>query len=110
MKFNGMDGYLYGEHAANHTVVKFTGITVSANNGVFRTLGGVYPNPAQNKLYFDLPRMGSTSIKVYDYKGGLVEQKTIDGPYVNISIYQPGVYFLVLEVDGSTNSYKFIKE
>ncbi len=110
MEFNGNDGYMYNDFGRQTMIAKFTGDVLSVKNKISDTEGGIYPNPVKDKLYFDLPDFRSTSIKVYNCTGGLVEDKIINQPYLNTSNYQPGVYFLLLSLDGRSNSYKFIKD
>lgn len=89
--------------------------TVIAPNGVEELLqveSLFYPNPANNTIYIKSNAEGNVKIMIYDLTGKLMISETLDTfSSINISKFNPGVYFYVIENGGGIKSKgKFIKE
>lgn len=55
----------------------------------------VYPNPASDNIWFDIPFTGSLQVEVYDMMGKLMLSKTLNRPGLNklaVSGFTPGMY------------------
>ena len=69
----------------------------------------IYPNPTSDILYFELPNMTPLSIKVVDTLGAQTMLKTTDfDTHVDVSSFKNGVYFIIVELEDSTRTKKFI--
>ena len=66
-----------------------------------------YPNPATDLVTLPYDANGSTSMKIYDMQGKLVERKFLDKSkqelQLNVKDYPSGMYFF--EVNGESNSF-----
>ncbi len=73
----------------------------------------IYPNPASNKLYIDLPNhwQDEMTVRVVDNHGKLTKYVPIrhGESTIDISHLSPGIYTLQLEINGEVLSKKFIK-
>ncbi len=72
----------------------------------------VYPNPTSDKISINMDKEYFIHLELFDLKGKRVSQKK--GLYQNLDIslrnYSSGVYFLELEHENKTTSYKIIKK
>jgi hypothetical protein len=77
----------------------------------------VYPNPAQNNLFFEtqISKISDIKIKIYDFNGSLLSENffsNVDfGSHefdVSISNLSNGMYFYSVENDNSTKNGKFV--
>ncbi len=77
----------------------------------------VFPNPVVKELYITV-KMDSISIKVillYDKDGNRVAEQRINSPLsapikLNMSNYQPGIYFLVVETNKQPFRMQLVKQ
>ena len=71
----------------------------------------VYPNPANDKLYIDLPyTCYSCQISIVNAAGQtLTHQDYIPGQEIDISMLQRGLYFLNIGGEGKVYTEKFVK-
>jgi len=70
----------------------------------------LYPNPTSDFINFSLKGLADTPINIIDVNGRIVLQTTISSnDNINVSSLQSGVYFVNLEVEGQSLSYKFVK-
>ncbi len=90
------------DNIANHDIT-----SVKQISGASLTL---YPNPAENKLFIQYPRMSGLRISnllgktVQSYKFATVNSKTVD-----LKDMHTGIYFISVETVGGTYTSKFIK-
>ena len=77
-------------------------VTVTDNTGVkerVSTMLNVYPNPAEDMLYVEVPDLSYTDLAVYDLTGRTLLRKSItSGKFltINVSDYEPGTYILMV--------------
>lgn len=77
------------------------------------TESGVYPNPAGDKVFLDLPAAGNPySVYIYDITGGIVSQMENQTVRVvaDVSNLHPGIYLLRLTGNDIQKTYRFIKK
>lgn len=61
----------------------------------------VYPNPAENEVFVDVPfSFAQMTYSVFDMSGRMVDQGIVNKNSINTSKLQSGVYVLSFEVDG----------
>jgi len=73
----------------------------------------VYPNPTAEELRFDLKDVSSDyGCRIYDVRGTVIQNwSSLDQPYVDVSAYPEGTYFLTLHKEGkSSETIQFIKQ
>lgn len=73
----------------------------------------VYPNPSSQELRFDLKESAEKyGCRIYDVKGTVLQNwNALDQPYVDVSTYPEGTYFLTLHREGkSSRTVQFIKQ
>lgn len=69
----------------------------------------IYPNPVSNELFIESTNNFNDKFIVYNILGGKLLSGTVDSEAsINVSILKKGLYFLKLE--GSSTTYKFIKQ
>lgn len=71
----------------------------------------IYPNPANDELFFDLaPTLNGINIEIYNATGSLVKSGQISAfQSMDISQLTPGIYFYSITLNGKPNSGSFIK-
>lgn len=81
--------------------------TTSVENVPAKVKRNAYPNPATDLVTLPYDANGSTSMKIYDMQGKLVERKFLDKSkqelQLNVKDYPSGMYFF--EVNGESNSF-----
>ncbi|PKA83430.1 putative secreted protein (Por secretion system target) [Ulvibacter sp. MAR_2010_11] len=91
-----------------HIIVEGSGtlaVTDFEKNGI-----GMYPNPTRDMLNFSLKGLENTPISVIDVNGKVILKTKISVQNnLDVSSLQSGVYFIQLEVEKQTVSYKFVK-
>jgi len=124
------------EYPAMQSVV-FVGLAISPNNSALATatydsiqitgnvitsLGevvlpnkthNVFPNPANNEIYFNINRDESVAnIAIYDIRGSIMLHvgEGLKNNQIDISGLKPGVYFLQVVTNMGVTSSKFIKQ
>lgn len=119
----GDDGYimLHIYAADNHDLSDTVTVTIT-NQGLDCTtaVGDLqkadnvlfYPNPANEKLFFDNQLDSQSVLKIYNSKGQLViEKKLSDGYEVTVKYLKPGLYIVgVLKPDGTFSTDKLQKK
>lgn len=96
----------------------FPMIVNSNNVSTTRPAVNIYPNPANDLLTIDIPNLKSenNSYSIFDAKGSLIAQNKLDNVLtkqdktISLSSYRSGLYFIILSMDGSITSQKFIKK
>ncbi|MGO2358330.1 M1 family aminopeptidase [Mesonia sp.] len=84
--------------------------TLSASNATAE-LFTVYPNPADQKIYFSKVQKPIRSLVIYDLNGRKVITEEGNTSEVNVSALSPGVYVLKVDFEGGTSlTKKLIKE
>jgi len=92
--------------------------TISLQNSNPWYIGSVYPNPFNTNFWVNISTQPNSqnTFEVYNITGKLLfsETKIISGSQaisMDLSAYQPGLYFLIISEAGSNNSYiqKIIK-
>jgi photosystem II stability/assembly factor-like uncharacterized protein len=103
-----IDGWAVGNSG---TILKYTGIFTGVPSLYADANFNLYPNPAKDKL--NITSSGrNTSMKIYNALGEFIGQQTVEygDTAIDISVYQPGVYFIEFN-DGSKSAVKkFVKE
>ncbi len=70
----------------------------------------LFPNPTSDILNFSLNGLENTKVSVVDVTGKVVMNTTISSENtINVDSLKSGVYFVQLEIEGSQQSYKFVK-
>ena len=81
--------------------------TTSVENVPAKAKRNAYPNPATDLVTLPYDANGTTSMKIYDMQGKLVERKFLDKTkqelQLNVKNYPTGMYFF--EVNGESNSF-----
>lgn len=81
--------------------------TTSVENVPEKVKRNAYPNPATDLVTLPYDANGTTSMKIYDMQGKLVERKFLDKNkqelQLNVKDYPSGMYFF--EVNGESNSF-----
>ena len=81
--------------------------TTSVENVPAKVKRNAYPNPANELVTLPYDANGTTSMKIYDMQGKLVERKFLDKNkqelQLNVKDYPSGMYFF--EVNGESNSF-----
>lgn len=69
----------------------------------------LYPNPASRKLFISIPEtLQPSSISIYNSLGELILTKPFQ-PSLDIENLDPGIYFLKLQMNGSSQLRRFFK-
>lgn len=70
----------------------------------------IYPNPTTDYINFSLKGLENTPVSIIDLNGKLiVNTKISTDNSINVTSLNTGVYFVQLEVEKQTVSYKFVK-
>ena len=69
------------------------GITEVKNQAVLK----IFPNPATDRLYFQLPWNEKSIIEIFDAEGNLMMKENLSENSVNISALRPGFYALKIQ-------------
>jgi hypothetical protein len=80
---------------------------------LFTTLANVYPSVCQDKIYVALPSQTPTAqVQIYNSMGQMLLQKKITSAFSTIHLngYANGQYFLVLQQNAHSRTFKFVKE
>lgn len=104
-------GIVYALTSAN-TVIKLNGLTTSLTK-IETSTSKVFPNPATNELYIQLPNKlhEKIHIDIFDYTGRMIETKDInDGEKININYLSNGYYLFKLSYNKQIEYIKVIKE
>jgi cyanophycinase-like exopeptidase len=103
----------------------------SVDNGVFSSVNGspidcgsagmnnfkqhtllIYPNPAENSIHFNVNTGTTSIIEIYNSNGALISSLTSTESNlleINVSSFEPGVYFVKIENTSGTTWGKFVK-
>ncbi|GAA0876735.1 hypothetical protein GCM10009118_31450 [Wandonia haliotis] len=82
-----------------------------AENTLAETLVSLFPNPTKESLTIELTEINETSVLVYNTQGKLVlsEGQVQSGHIINISSFEPGVYFVKGTHDQGTWMKRIVK-
>ncbi|MBK3515741.1 sugar-binding protein [Carboxylicivirga marina] len=73
----------------------------------------VYPNPVSGKLFIEFYNNEIYELELYDSRGRkiikLEKEQDIDETFINVSGYEPGVYYLNVKTNDRTHTHKVIK-
>ena len=71
----------------------------------------VFPNPAQQFLQIELPKVPTTPVEIYNLNGVLQAQHVIEDTDVQIDISDlpKGIYYLRTEVEGTVLMQRVVK-
>jgi hypothetical protein len=69
----------------------------------------VFPNPADDVLYFEMPNSNDRQAVVYDMAGKRVLEPVLTNNRLDIQALTTGIYVLELEQDGHVHHQKFSK-
>lgn len=95
-------------HPVFGSAYEFSGIADDAAASKNEIL--VYPNPANDRLYFSAEIKNSKmNFSIVDLLGKILIQNSIDLDYIDISTLENGVYFIQLNDGSTTSTAKFIK-
>ena len=71
----------------------------------------IYPNPASDRLYFDMPNnIAVEKIEIYDAIGKRVLSSQVNNNSVDVFNLTSGIYFVKINVEGSQITKKIIKK
>jgi photosystem II stability/assembly factor-like uncharacterized protein len=87
-------------------------VSVGINNNIapIDRDGLIYPNPASDKLNFELKGISDFQLMIYDALGMLIKKANhLNERSIDISELENGVYFYVFKNGGATITGKFIK-
>jgi len=70
----------------------------------------IYPNPSSDKIAVETELNGSILFSIASLDGRTVRKGKIENSEVDISTLNPGVYLLILEVEGKIYHHKLIKQ
>jgi uncharacterized delta-60 repeat protein len=94
------------------TIARFNSVTLGTN--VFNKENvTVYPNPTQNKVYFDNSNSQYSNVSVYNYLGqevGNQKEMFVNNQEIDLSIYAIGIYILKLSNENESVSVKVVRE
>lgn len=68
----------------------------------------IYPIPVRDRLYISNVTIGDFNIAVYNVNGQEVRLK-MQNDYLDVEPLSDGIYFLKIDSDGSSSTFKFIK-
>ena len=82
--------------------------TSKIQNSAFK----ISPNPATNFINISLGNKENATIKIYDERGKMVKQLSVNGQQatINISNFAAGVYYAEINAEGIITKQKFIKQ
>ncbi len=71
----------------------------------------VYPNPASDFVKVSTDNSQQTTVRIYNVLGMLVEEIEVNAneTEINVSDYNPGIYFINIETENGSVTKKFIK-
>jgi hypothetical protein len=72
----------------------------------------IYPNPAENSIHFNVNSVTTSIIEIYNSNGALISSLTSTESNlleINVSSFEPGVYFVKIENTSGTTWGKFVK-
>ncbi|MGB1247428.1 MAG: T9SS type A sorting domain-containing protein [Chitinophagales bacterium] len=77
-----------------------------------REIGEIYtfPNPANEKIFIDLPYFKDNSYLIFDVNGIVVKEGKLDSDELQIDFLSDGLYFLKVKNDEQLFMGKFVKE
>ncbi len=72
----------------------------------------VYPNPATDILYVDMPKDagGFAQYEIFDLQGRLLVRGRLHGNSIDVSGFSQGMYILTIETGGQRHSVKWVRE
>ena len=82
-----------------------TGTPLATTNETLR----VFPNPATNELFLEMPASTQRSVTIHDVAGHRVASPMLMNNRLDISGLKSGVYMIELEQDGTLHHQKFTK-
>jgi photosystem II stability/assembly factor-like uncharacterized protein len=68
-----------------------------------------YPNPATDRVFFQLKETRYAVYQLFDMSGKLVQAGSAKDGSVDVSMLSPGMFLIVLDVDGQKYSGKILK-
>ncbi|MGC4021977.1 MAG: T9SS type A sorting domain-containing protein [Cyclobacteriaceae bacterium] len=70
----------------------------------------VFPNPCSNEI-FVITKAQEFNTKLFDFNGnGVLTTESVNNNRINVSSLTPGMYILILNIEGKTTRYKVIKK
>lgn len=87
--------------------VKIEYQTVGINENSDENSAKVYPNPASNRIHFELTNFSASSLIVYDASGKHVLQQELSNPEFEVSNLEQGLYFYSLQMGDKQYRGKF---
>jgi len=80
-------------------------------NDAKKILFSVYPNPANDTLFFMTANEPLKKIQLYDITGKFILEENITGNFINVSRLQSGMYLIkAITASGKLATTKFIKQ
>ena len=110
--YNAVDGKdsLFYVAASGGSVLKVSCRDLDITSPTLQTTINVYPNPAKDYIYIDLPEEKIKSVSLYNVLGVLLKEQKSNMTSVDISSLPQGMYLLSIETDENVITKKFIKE
>ena len=98
--------FLYFPFSTNTLEILLTG-----SDELYSESINVFPNPASDVVYLKSDE-SITSVKVFNYTGQVVMNKSIDNRSykLDVSQLQDGIYFLIMEIGEKSVSRQIIKK
>ena len=110
--YNAVDGKdsLFYVAASGGSVLKVSCRDLDITSPTLQTTINVYPNPAKDYIYIDLPEEKIKSVSLYNVLGVLLKEQKSNMTSVDISSLPQGMYLLSIETDETVIIKKFVKE
>ncbi len=110
----GSGAWAPGQEGGSYYTIEALGVppveAQLANASLVANNVSLFPNPATDQLNIKYNGEAS-SIKIYNGNGAIIMDRTIDGymDRLDISALRPGIYYMMIEVNGELIPKKFIK-
>ena len=112
--YNAVDGKdsLFYVAASGGSVLKVScrDLDLDITSPALQTTVNIYPNPAKDYIYIDLPEEKIKSVSLYNVLGVLLKEQKSNMTSVDISSLPQGMYLLSIETDENVIIKKFVKE
>ena len=106
---NGKNALFYVA-ASDGIVAKINYQDLNISDAAPQTDVNIYPNPAKDYIYIDLPEEKIKGICLYNISGVLLKEQKGNMTGADISSLPQGMYLLTIETDENVITKKFVKE
>ena len=112
--YNAVDGKdsLFYVATSGGSVLKVScrDLDLAITSPSLQTTVNVYPNPAKDYIYIDLPEEKIKSVSLYNVLGVLLKEQKSNAASVDISSLPQGMYLLSIETEEKVITKKIVKE